>query len=96
MGRHQVQGQAVRRAAPDGHHLHRLQQGGFATAGITSVPDALADAWTWDEFATVATKLRSSLPAKKFPFAYDWTQAGAFRWLSWHYQAGGTAARPRS
>ena len=61
----------------------------FTQAGITSVPDKIEDAWTWDEFSAVATKLRSSLPANKFPFAYDWTQAGAFRWLSWLYQAGG-------
>jgi multiple sugar transport system substrate-binding protein len=62
----------------------------FAAAGITAVPDKLASAWTWDEFTQVATKLRNTLPANKFPFAYDWTAAGAFRWLSWLYQAGGT------
>ena len=62
----------------------------FAAAGITAVPDKLTDAWTWEEFADVATKLRKTLPGNKFPFAYDWTQAGAFRWLSWLYQAGGT------
>ena len=62
----------------------------LAAAGVTSVPSKLEDAWTWDEFADVATKLRSSLSADKFPFAYNWTQAGAYRWLSWHYQAGGT------
>ena len=62
----------------------------LAAAGITSVPDSLENAWTWDEFTQVAQKLRASLPANKFPFAYDWTQAGAFRWLSWLYQAGGT------
>ena len=66
----------------------------FATAGITSVPDKLADAWTWEEFGAVAAKLRTSLPDKKFPFAYDWTQAGAFRWLSFLYQAGGTLLSP--
>ena len=59
-------------------------------AGITSVPDRLDSAWSWDEFSEVAQKLRASLPAKQFPFAYDWTQAGAFRWLSWLYMAGGT------
>ena len=62
----------------------------FETAGIKSVPTKLADAWTWDEFSAVAAKLRKTLPAKQYPFAYDWTQAGAFRWLSWLYQAGGT------
>jgi multiple sugar transport system substrate-binding protein len=62
----------------------------FSDAGITSVPDSLQNAWSWDEFAAVSAKLRKSLPANKFPFAYDWTQAGAFRWLSFLYQAGGT------
>jgi multiple sugar transport system substrate-binding protein len=62
----------------------------FADAGITSVPDSLSNAWSWDEFSTVCDKLRKNLPSNKFPFAYDWTQAGAFRWLSWLYQAGGT------
>ncbi|GGM07114.1 ABC transporter substrate-binding protein [Nakamurella endophytica] len=66
----------------------------FETAGITSVPDRLEDAWTWEEFADVAAKLRKTLPAAKFPFAYDWTKAGAFRWLSWLYQAGGTLLTP--
>ncbi|MET3804115.1 multiple sugar transport system substrate-binding protein [Nakamurella sp. UYEF19] len=66
----------------------------FETAGITSVPTTLASAWSWEEFSAVATKLRASLPDKKFPFAYDWTQAGAFRWLSWLYQAGGTLLTP--
>jgi multiple sugar transport system substrate-binding protein len=62
----------------------------LADVGVKSVPTKLADAWSWDEFGQVAGKLRSSLPSNKFPFAYDWTAAGAFRWLSWLYQAGGT------
>ncbi len=62
----------------------------LASIGVTSVPDRLESAWTWEEFGEVATKLRASLPADKFPFAYAWTRAGAFRWLSWLYQAGGT------
>lgn len=66
----------------------------FADAGITSVPDSLQNAWSWDEFSAVCDKLRKTLPANKFPFAYDWTQAGAFRWLSWLYQAGGTLLTP--
>jgi multiple sugar transport system substrate-binding protein len=66
----------------------------LADVGIKSVPTKLADAWTWDEFGQVAGKLRSSLPSNKFPFAYDWTAAGAFRWLSWLYQAGGTLLTP--
>jgi multiple sugar transport system substrate-binding protein len=66
----------------------------FADAGITSVPDSLQNAWSWEEFSAVSDKLRKSLPSNKFPFAYDWTQAGAFRWLSFLYQAGGTLLTP--
>lgn len=62
----------------------------FQTAGITSVPDTLKSAWSWDEFSAVAAKLRKTLPASKFPFAYDWTAAGAYRWSSFLYQAGGS------
>lgn len=62
----------------------------FEAAGITSVPDRLADAWSWEEFSTVAAKLRRTLPEAKYPFAYDWTAAGAYRWSSFVYQAGGS------
>ena len=66
----------------------------LADAGVTSIPTKLSDAWSWDEFGAVADKLRAKLPANQFPFAYDWTAAGAFRWLSWLYQAGGTLLTP--
>ena len=59
-------------------------------AGIRAVPDRLDDAWTWEEFSDVATKLRRTLPDGKYPFAYDWTAAGAYRWSSFLYQAGGS------
>ena len=62
----------------------------FATAGITSVPDKLSDAWSWEEFSTVASKLRKTLPDSKYPFAYNWTAAGAYRWSSFLYQSGGS------
>jgi multiple sugar transport system substrate-binding protein len=61
----------------------------LAKAGITSVPTALADAWTWDEFEAVAQKLRTSLPADKYPFAYNWQGNGVTRWLSWLFEADG-------
>ncbi|GAA2006818.1 sugar ABC transporter substrate-binding protein [Nakamurella flavida] len=63
-------------------------------AGVSSVPTTLETAWTWDEFADVMGKLRSSLPDNQFPFAYNWTQAGAYRWLSFLYQAGGSLLTP--
>lgn len=63
-------------------------------AGIGAVPDRLDDAWTWEEFAAVSTKLRKTLPDDKYPFAYDWTAAGAYRWASFLYQAGGSLLTP--
>jgi multiple sugar transport system substrate-binding protein len=70
-------------------------KGALAAAGVASVPDTPDSAWTWEEFADVAKKLRSTLPADKFPFAYAWTRAGAYRWLSWLYQAGGSLLTPQ-
>jgi multiple sugar transport system substrate-binding protein len=58
-------------------------------AGITSVPDKLDNAWSWEEFAEVSQKLKASLPEKTLPFAYDWQQFGAYRWLSWLFEADG-------
>lgn len=66
----------------------------LADVGVKSVPTSLSSAWSWDEFGSIAGKLRSSLPSNKYPFAYDWTAAGAFRWLSWLYQAGGRLLTP--
>ncbi len=58
-------------------------------AGVTSVPTSLKDSWTWEEFAQVADKLKKSLDPKIKPFCYDWQQLGAFRWLTWLFEAGG-------
>lgn len=56
----------------------------------STFPTTQKDAWTWDQFAEVATKLRAGLPSDKYPFVYNWQQAGAARWLSWLFQADGT------
>jgi multiple sugar transport system substrate-binding protein len=61
----------------------------FTKAGITSVPDTLASAWTWEEFLATAKKVQAVQPSGKYAFAYDWQQTGAYRWLSWLFQAGG-------
>jgi multiple sugar transport system substrate-binding protein len=58
-------------------------------AGITSVPDSLDNAWSWEEFTAVADKLKKSLGNDVAPFAYDWQQFGAYRWLTWLFEAGG-------
>jgi multiple sugar transport system substrate-binding protein len=59
------------------------------SAGVMTVPDTLASAWTWEEFLAVAKKVQAKLPARHYAFMYDWAQTGAFRWLSWLFQAGG-------
>jgi multiple sugar transport system substrate-binding protein len=61
----------------------------FEAAGITDVPATLEEAWSWDEFAGVADKLAGVVKGKQSPFIYDWQSAGAYRWLSWLFQAGG-------
>ena len=63
----------------------------MAAAGITKIPTKVADAWTWDEFAANAAKLKKSITKKnRYAFTYDWQQAGAYRWLTWLYEAGGS------
>ena len=59
------------------------------SAGVSSTPDSLGSAWSWDEFLAVAKKVQAKQPSGKYAFAYDWQQTGAFRWLSWLFEAGG-------
>lgn len=66
----------------------------LAAAGITSVPTTLEQAWTWTQFQQVAQRLRSSLPASKYPFAYNWQGNGVTRWLSWLFEADGRFLAP--
>ncbi|GJF34605.1 hypothetical protein KNE206_73050 [Kitasatospora sp. NE20-6] len=61
----------------------------FEAAGITSVPQRLDDAWTWEEFDEIAGRLKAKLPPNVYPFSYDWQQGGAYRWLTWLFAAGG-------
>lgn len=48
----------------------------LASAGITSVPTEVEQAWTWDEFGEVASTLRKALAGHKYPFAYNWKGDG--------------------
>jgi multiple sugar transport system substrate-binding protein len=66
----------------------------FTAAGITDVPTTLDRAWTWQELDGVATRLRSSLPASKFPLAVNWQGNGVTRWLSWLFEADGRFLAP--
>lgn len=61
----------------------------LAAAGITSVPDSLESAWDWEEWSQVAAKVKRSLGSNVHVFAYDWQQFGAYRWLTWLFEAGG-------
>lgn len=62
----------------------------MAAAGITNIPKTLDDAWTWEEFAAAAAKLKKTVKGNQYPFVYDWQSAGAYRWLTWLYEAGGS------
>ena len=61
----------------------------FEAAKITNIPQTVEEAWTWEEFADAARKLKAVVKGKQTPFIYDWQSAGAYRWLSWLFQAGG-------
>jgi multiple sugar transport system substrate-binding protein len=61
----------------------------FKKAGITSVPDSLDNAWTWQEFIDAAGKIRDT-GDKTYGFAMNWQLAGSYRWLNWLTQAGGS------
>lgn len=58
-------------------------------AGIGRLPQSLADAWTWEEFADAGRRLRDAATAKRYAFAVNWSDFGAYRWLNWVDQAGG-------
>jgi multiple sugar transport system substrate-binding protein len=66
----------------------------FQAAGITSVPTTLDQAWTWDQFQQVLQTLRKTMPATKYPFAYNWQGNGVTRWLSWLFEADGRFLSP--
>ncbi len=64
------------------------------SAGITSVPTTVDEAWTWEQFQQVLQTLRQKLPAAKFPFAYNWQGNGVTRWLNFLFQADGRFLAP--
>ena len=72
--------------------LYRLDA--FQAAGIKNVPTTLDQAWSWEEFASVADKVKGVVKGKQSPFIYDWQAAGAFRWLTWLFEAGGAILGP--
>jgi multiple sugar transport system substrate-binding protein len=60
----------------------------FAKAGIKKVPTSLATAWTWEEFLDVARAIKTKTGA--YGFAMNWQLFGAYRWMTFLYEAGGT------
>ncbi|MGI3780761.1 MAG: ABC transporter substrate-binding protein [Janthinobacterium lividum] len=66
----------------------------FEAAGITNVPTTLAEAWTWEQFTDAANKLAKVTKNSQLPFIYDWQSAGAYRWLTWLFEAGGALLGP--
>lgn len=61
----------------------------FEKAGITDVPDALENAWTWEELTEVLVKLKDANPGSS-PFAFNYQLFGAYRWFNTLFQGGGT------
>jgi len=65
----------------------------FEAAGLTA-PTSLDEAWSWEQFADASRKLKGVVKGKQVPFIYDWQSAGAYRWASWLFQAGGSLLGP--
>ena len=83
-------GQGLRRAAPDRHHLHRLPARDVRGRRHHQRPRLPGLRL---ELGGVQRRRRpSSRPRCRddvYPFAYDWQQFGAYRWLTWLFEAGG-------
>jgi multiple sugar transport system substrate-binding protein len=65
----------------------------FQAAGLTA-PTTLDEAWTWEQFSDAATKLSKVTKSGQSAFIYDWQSAGAYRWLTWLFEAGGALLGP--
>lgn len=65
----------------------------MAAAGVGPLPEALDDAWTWEEFLDVARRVAAVRP-DGYAFTVNWQEAGAYRWLNWVDQAGGRLLTP--
>lgn len=89
MGGGEVPGPALRRSAGGGHHRPVLPPGRLRGGRHHRRADTLGKAWTWPQFAAAAAKLKRTAKAGRYAFVYDWQGAGAYRWLTWLYEAGG-------
>ncbi len=59
----------------------------FNRLGIRA-PETLEESWSWEEFVDVARKIKHT--ACEYGFAMNWNFGGAFRWLNFLYQHGGS------
>ncbi|MBZ4673029.1 MAG: transporter substrate-binding protein [Deferribacteraceae bacterium] len=59
----------------------------FDKLGI-KVPQKLEDAWTIDEFLSIAKRVKDETDAK-YGLAINWTNSNGYRWLPFLYQKGG-------
>jgi multiple sugar transport system substrate-binding protein len=55
------------------------------------IPKSPADAWTWDEFLTIAAEVKKL--TGKYAFSFQWTAGSGYYWLPILYQAGGALAK---
>lgn len=62
----------------------------LAAAGVRDLPTEPADAWTWDEALDAMRRVQGAASGGRRAVAVNWQLAGAYRWLSWVGQAGGT------
>ena len=60
----------------------------FERAGV-AVPTALEAAWTWEQFTDVLAEVKGA-NGGAYPVVVNWQAAGAYRWLSFLAQAGGS------
>ena len=65
----------------------------LAKAGVTDVPTTYDEAWTWEEFLTVARQVKER-GGTQYAFGVNWQQAGAYRWMNFLSQAGGRLLAP--
>ena len=62
-------------------------------AGLGRLPAEQSEAWSWEQFADAARRIKASRPGG-YAFAVNWQNAGAYRWLNWVDQAGGRLLAP--
>jgi multiple sugar transport system substrate-binding protein len=55
------------------------------------IPKSPADAWSWDEFLTIAAEVKKL--TGKYAFSFQWSTGSGYYWLPILYQAGGALAK---